>query len=284
MELTINITAFLLLISTTVQGVTNKELFQEKQSSDTVEEFLANAEVIRLEELKIGITRPRRIILRNDNIQKRALFKSYNTGVQENGGIPLYILLNRSDRYQHERAAYVLNELLGINMIPETVIRKVDGEKGSVQLWVENSLVHRSVINSKSGALEVCPFKKQIAMMNIFDMLIHNDDRNNGNILYTLSDCRLWMIDHSRAFRVKRNFPDRLLSRKVKLTRELADKLISLDSTILRRSLGRYLVRSQIKAILKRRDKIISRWKDNGKPIYKTSRNQNFFRKGRAPI
>ena len=104
--------------------------------------------------------------------------------------------------------------------------------------------------------------------MNAFDMLIHNDDRNNGNILYTLNDCRLWIIDHSRAFRVKRNFPERLQLRKVKLTNELADKLISLDSKMLKQSLGAYLVRNQIRALLKRRDKIINRWKENGKPIY----------------
>ena len=37
-------------------------------------------------------------------------------------------------------------------------------------------------------------------MMYLFDELISNIDRNQGNIVYT-KDWRLWLIDHTRAFR-----------------------------------------------------------------------------------
>ena len=52
-------------------------------------------------------------------------------------------------------------------------------------------------------------WQKQVQMMNVFDALIYNTDRNRGNILIT-PDWRLWMIDHTRAFR--RN-PDAARSR-----------------------------------------------------------------------
>ena len=43
-------------------------------------------------------------------------------------------------------------------------------------------------------------WKKQLQMMNVFDALVYNTDRNRGNMLIT-PDWKLWMIDHTRAFR-----------------------------------------------------------------------------------
>ena len=39
--------------------------------------------------------------------------------------------------------------------------------------------------------------------MRLFDSLIFNDDRNPGNYLFD-ADWKLWMIDHSRAFQMRR--------------------------------------------------------------------------------
>ena len=37
--------------------------------------------------------------------------------------------------------------------------------------------------------------------LRIFDELIQNRDRNTGNLLWT-TDWKMWMIDHTRAFRL----------------------------------------------------------------------------------
>ena len=42
---------------------------------------------------------------------------------------------------------------------------------------------------------------KQIQIMRVFDELIQNRDRNQGNILWT-NDWTMWLIDHTRAFRL----------------------------------------------------------------------------------
>ena len=44
-------------------------------------------------------------------------------------------------------------------------------------------------------------------MMQLFDQLISNVDRNQGNIVYT-KDWRLWLIDHTRAFRKNTELED----------------------------------------------------------------------------
>ena len=43
-------------------------------------------------------------------------------------------------RYQHQVAAYRLNRQLGMDMVPVTVLRKVDGTQGTVQVWLQRAL------------------------------------------------------------------------------------------------------------------------------------------------
>ena len=101
--------------------------------------------------------------------------------------------------------------------------------------------------------------------MNIFDILIHNDDRNLGNVLYTIEDCRLWMIDHSRSFRVKKSRPKRLAKFTMRMSETFAKKLRKLNISTLEQKLGEYISSSQIRYIIKRRDRILSTWENNGK-------------------
>ncbi len=44
-------------------------------------------------------------------------------------------------------------------------------------------------------------------VMNVFDQLIYNMDRNQTNMLID-QDWHLWMIDHGRAFRVHKSLKD----------------------------------------------------------------------------
>ncbi len=101
--------------------------------------------------------------------------------------------------------------------------------------------------------------------MYAFDILIHNDDRNMGNILYTLDDCKLWMIDHSRAFRIKNKISPKLPRLKIRLSEDFAEKLRQLDYAILDEHIGKYLNKHQINFMLKRRDLILQKWQKQGK-------------------
>ena len=44
------------------------------------------------------------------------------------------------------------------------------------------------------------PWNAQLHILRVFDELIANTDRNQGNMLID-SRWKLWLIDHSRAFR-----------------------------------------------------------------------------------
>lgn len=230
-----------------------------------VENFLTTGKVILIEDTELGITQPKRLTIQKNNVTMQAVFKSFSTKKRSGRKQSERKTVNKSDRFEHELAAYQLNKILDINMIPLTTKRKVNGKVGMVQLWVVNSILHRTIYKNKSNELDVCPFKEQNDIMNMFDILIYNEDRNLGNRLYTLNDCRLWMIDHSRAFRIKSKKPKSHRNVKVRLSEKLAQKLIGLNEIILEEKLGRTISKLQIDYILKRRDLLIKLWQQNGK-------------------
>jgi hypothetical protein len=89
----------------------------------------------------------------------------------------------------------------------------------------------------------------------VFDQLIYNTDRNLGNLVIT-KDWRIWLIDHTRAFRMMTD----LKSTKdlVQCDRRLLSKLRELNKDALKKALDRYLNLSEIEGLLARRDRIVS--------------------------
>ncbi len=237
-------------------------------TQDELMEFLGTAEVIKIENTKLGITKPKKITLMKDGLTLRAVFKSHTEKIRFTRGNNFKRVVNQADRYENDKAAYELAQLMNITMIPATVIRKINKQKGVVQLWVEDSIVKKDIYQSKSNELDVCPFKKQKSIMHVFDILIYNDDRNLGNELYTLKDCKLWMIDHSRSFRLKKKVPKYLKTKKIRMSNELADVLRQLKIDELEELLSNYISIKQIKAIIDRRNLILKIWEKNNKPNY----------------
>lgn len=93
-------------------------------------------------------------------------------------------------------------------------------------------------------------------MLNVFDYLIHNEDRNMTNVTYKTDDWQTWFIDHSRSFRLHTKRPKML--KKVNLTLTPAFKQ-ALEHLTLKdlMTLKPWLNKQQINAIWKRRIKLL---------------------------
>jgi hypothetical protein len=104
--------------------------------------------------------------------------------------------------------------------------------------------------------------------MRIFDELIQNRDRNQGNVLWT-SDWTMWLIDHTRAFRLGANLlkPEQLS----RCDRALLDRLRGLTADSLSQAVGSSLTKQEQEALLKRRDLIVKHYDDRiarlGEPV-----------------
>ena len=150
------------------------------------------------------------------------------------------------ERYTAEIAAYEVDKLLKLEMVPPTVERVLEGHTGAGTMWVEGAI---GLQDQTVRAPDAARWQAQLARMAMFDALIGNGARNRAN---TLRDpvWNLILIDHSRAFGPATepvpdlsNIDQELWARIEGLTREQLDT-----------ALGAWLDKEQISAILERRE------------------------------
>ena len=91
-----------------------------------VEDYLKSAEVVSMEDLKVGVTRPRKAKLAPGGPVDAFAFKAIQPGRYEGFW----------ESYKSEIAAYELDKLLGLGMVPPTVERRVKGDTGAAVMWV----------------------------------------------------------------------------------------------------------------------------------------------------
>ena len=94
--------------------------------------------------------------------------------------------------YRRERAAYVVSQALGWDLVPPTVIRDGPHGIGMVQLFIEaDANAHYFTFGA-----QVPDEARRIAL---FDCVINNTDRKAGHLLRALEG-RVWAIDHGLTF------------------------------------------------------------------------------------
>ena len=164
-------------------------------------EFLREARVVEVKTLGEGITHARKLTLERDGVRAHAIFRDVNA----RDALDAFAGSKRTepafrDYYGFEPAAYRLGLLLGIDNIPPATLRRLEGEPGSIQVWIEQAMTERRRKESKVEPPDKLNWQRQLQVRMVWDTLIGNTDRNQGNTLYT-TDWRMWLIDHTRAFR-----------------------------------------------------------------------------------
>ena len=229
----------------------NREWARPYGMSDAqLEDFLLNAPVTREEVLDVGVTKPRRLTLERDGKRIRAVFKSFDSDPEIRPAGRWERRYDKADRYQYEIAAYKLDRILGLQMVPVAVQRRIGGELGLVQYWVEDAHNETDRIQQKLQYDSDCSFARQHQLINLFDVLVHNLDRNTGNILYD-RDWQAWMIDHTRAFSTEQGRPPELREVPIVLTPQLRAALANVTEPGLA-PLAAYLHIRQIRALVAR--------------------------------
>ncbi len=193
-----------------------------------MEEFLLRAKIVSTRDAGDGVTNSRRATLSDDVLthdahiqivdQSLALFRP-PTGPAE---------FNFKDSYRYNVAAYRLAVLLELDNVPMSVERVVQGKRAAVTWWIDDVMMDEEA-RLKTEARG--PDPARTAMQNyvrlVFDELISNRDRNMGNLLWT-TDWKMWMIDHTRAFRLGKDL--RRPTVLIRIERSLFENLRTLTS------------------------------------------------------
>jgi hypothetical protein len=221
-----------------------------------VEGFLRTADIASVEDIPLGITKPKKLVLERDGVRSHAAYRYFHeemVSFTDSGG---RVIRSFRDSYINEVAAYETARLLGLDNLPPAVLRSVDGVAGSVQLWVEDAMMERErrenqILPPKELRVR---FNRQLQDMRVFDNLIGNFDRNQGNMLID-KDWNLWLIDHTRSFRGVKALPEP--ERVRRCSRRLWRALNELDTAELERRLSPHLDKKSIQAVLVRRERLI---------------------------
>jgi hypothetical protein len=225
-------------------------------SDEEIMEFLRNAKLVSMKSVGEGVTDAKRCVFERDGIRMHAIFRDVNEdkNIVTLPGIGTQMLFRDSALF--EPAAYELARMLGLDNVPPAVKRSFHGKDGSLQIWIENAMTETiRRIKKKIPPPEPDRWTRQTDIVKVFDSLIYNTDRNLGNLLID-PDWKLWMIDHTRAFR--RDTDLQKTERVQRCERRLFERMKQLEKNTLHGSLKKYLREGEIDAILKRRDKLVA--------------------------
>lgn len=225
------------------------------------EEFLRTAEIVRFEEIGEGVTKPFKLYLKKDGVELKAAWKN-----------PKGLQLGYLEGWQYEIAAYRLDKLLGLNMIPPAIEREFQGKPGALVLWADSKYSLLKVLEEGITVPEEARDRidKMKYLTRAWDSLIANEDRTQQNVLYT-GDWRTIIFDHSRAFRSAGDFSKRLMFGRdgikkgaanapflfKRLPRWFVERIKTLTFENIRAAVGSTLTDKEIAAILTRRDLLL---------------------------
>jgi hypothetical protein len=237
---------------------------EEAAEKEKWEDFLKNAEIVDQDQPfsdREAVTKPWVLTLEKDGVTKNALWKN-----------PQGRMRGFVENWKWEIAAYLMDKHLGLNMVPPTVEKRFQNNRGSCQLWVDAkmSLKEKWEQKIKTPSYKIFHWNRALFLQRAFDNLIANEDRHQNQYLIT-EDWRMILIDHSRSFRTSGRYAKRLIYDEKnrenptfimkELPRGFVEKMKGLTAESIKSMVGEYLTDKEIEFILLRRD-LILKWLD----------------------
>ncbi len=231
-------------------------------SLEQKEEFLRKAKIISVHGAKKGVTGTSRatlsdgVITHDASIQKideeKARFET-DKGTE----------MGFRDTYKFNIAGYRLARMLGLaDRVPPSIERTYEGTKAAWTWWIDDVAMDETErLKRKAEDPDHQRWARQYQIMKVFDQLIFNTDRNQTNILYD-KNWKLWMIDHTRAFRVRHDLMNAKGLESCDVV--LLEKMKALKESTLREQLGNFIRPAEIKGLLARRDLIVEHFEKAG--------------------
>ena len=207
------------------------------------EELLENAEVVSIKDLGSGANNPKRVTLKQGERTLRGLWKPIQRGPKEWGW----------ESYETEVAAYEIDRMLGLDMVPPTVVKEIDGQTGSLQLWVDGCRLYEDV---EGDDHETVSWERQMSCMRVFDAVIGNRERGVRNYMVD-EEWNVVLIDHSQAFSTSHYLDEQLDNLPPRFDRAQIESMKHWDVEYLSFRFGQLLLKPQVHAIIIRRDALV---------------------------
>lgn len=241
----------LAILCTTAVGVAAAQVPPDGMSREAKETFLKAARVVSMKEVGEGASRPMKVVLDDGKTRMPAIFKTVDLLMKTPSKFGEEKVEEFTDSYKYEIAAYELDKLLKLNMLPVIVERTIDGKRGAMREWIDDVMPHYGHGNPPP---DMDRERDWVHTVWLFDYLVYNADRRVHNLLIGTK----WnpvLIDHSMVFTTFEK-PFRPMYR---FPREVIEGLRTLDEATVKKALGHYLRSNQIAALMRRRQIILDR-------------------------
>ncbi len=231
-----------------------------------LEKFLGEAKVVNRTEVSRQDQHAELWDLESEGLKLRGVFKDIDEEQPAAGR-------TSARRYEHERAAYELDRMLDLGLVPVVVLREVDGHRGALRVVLETALDLVSIRSyqdlqgagpeetikavAASYGIGSQELRQQVVGARVFDGLIGNQEREDDDKLFVPAEGHVCLVDHERAFPLSTELDPDLLSPCRPMPADLRNALLMLDTDSLQSTVGDYLTKGQIEAVLKRRDRVL---------------------------
>ena len=223
-------------------------------SDEEIGRFLREAKIVRTKGVGKGVTGTTRATLTDGTLTHDAQIQTIDEKKAQFDS-PGATEFNFQDSWKFNVAAYRLDRLIGLNMVPVSVPRSWRSKPAAFTWWIDDVLMDEGKrLKDKTQPPNSAAWNEQMALVRIFDQLIYNVDRNMGNLLIG-STWRVWPIDHSRAFRSHKTL--KAPSNVTRCDRQVLEGMRQLTREALEREIGDYVTGYEIAGLLARRDKIL---------------------------
>ena len=225
------------------------------QTDQEILDFLLTAQPLSSKRVGEGINQTQKVLLEKDGLRMNAAFRRVSSEQQIPNPANPAILVKHRDDCIFELAAYRLSRMLGLSLVPPTVVRKLEGKTGTLQAWVEKAMMEKQRRKKGIQPPDEWYWMSQMLTMHLFDNLVANTDRHQGNLLIDLR-WEIWLIDHTQAFRRYKalHSPEQVLY----CDREVWKRLRSLDKETIQAEFKDLLRPPEIRALLKRRNLLLA--------------------------
>src|SRR6185503_1761676 len=215
-------------------------------SATEMEKFLLDGRIVKKKESSKGVTSAYRVTFSDGVLTHDAQVQNVDIAKPYFDVGPKKSEVNFKDSYRYNVAAYRLAVLLGLDNVPMSVERNVDGKPVAMTWWLDGVMDDGDRRKKKIPQANPARAADYYNVMFVFDELIQNRDRNQGNIVWA-QDSKMWLIDHTRAFRLGKDLQTPASLTRVE--RSLFEKMRALDRQAFTDSVGKTLTKDEIEAL-----------------------------------
>jgi hypothetical protein len=222
---------------------------QDETEMKSLEHFLRKARVVSINKnVAGGRTAPWVITLEEGKTRHFGMFKY----IDEPRPSPL-----PPTSYKYELAAYELAKLLGVEIVPPVVEREIDGQKGSLQIYLENCIDQKNMERKKLEPPDPQAFANALEDVKVFENLTRDVCMNKGDTYIHKETWKVCRVDFGDAFDDSPELlPDCEISR---CSRRLFRGLAGLNDDAVREAMEPYLNDKETEALIQRKNLIVEK-------------------------